>query len=88
MKQRDGGFALKCKTCGWRPDDDLTGGVVAAHFTTEHQSDDVQMEMVVVCNRCDGEMAHFATIGREVHYQCDPCHRSRVVKQRPDGEVR
>lgn len=80
---------LACVHCGWRPGDDLTIGVAAQHFETEHDTDDVKFELVVVCDRCDRVMALFATLDQgghfDHHYQCEPCHRGRVVKQRKEG---
>jgi DNA-directed RNA polymerase subunit RPC12/RpoP len=75
-------FALACKHCGWRPDPNLTMGVAAQHFETEHDTTEPRFELIVVCDRCDRVMTHLATIGEEHHYQCEPCRRGRVIHQR------
>lgn len=62
------GFALLCMTCRWRPDPDLTQGLLAAHF-------------VAICPRCDQPMRHDFSHGLNDHFACDQCHRSRVVRR-------
>lgn len=88
-------FRLACKFCGWRPATDLTMGVAAQHFETEHDVTEPAFELIVVCDRCDGQMDLFATLDQgnhfEHHYECTPCHRGRRLKQRkedaaPTGE--
>jgi hypothetical protein len=74
-------WALACIHCRYRFPTDLTVGVMAAHFEAEHDTTDVQVELVVVCDRCDREMIHFATVGEQIHYQCEPCHRGRIIHQ-------
>lgn len=80
-------FRLACKHCGWRPDKDLTMGVAAAHFEIEHGTTEPIFDLIVICDRCDKQMTLFATIPNgdrlEHHYQCEPCHRGRVINQRP-----
>lgn len=76
-------FRLACKHCGWRPPEDLEMGVAAAHFETEHNTTEVAFDLVVVCDRCDGVMPLFAILGEEHHFQCEPCKRGRIIRQRP-----
>ena len=75
-------FALKCMSCDWRPEDDVTMGVVKAHFETEHEDIPIGLELIIVCPRCDASMTLLATVGRADHFECKPCHRSKIVKRR------
>lgn len=81
-------FALACQHCGWRPDSNLTMSVAAQHFETEHDTTEPKFELIVVCDRCDRQMDLFATLDQgdhfEHHYQCEPCHRGRRLKQRKE----
>lgn len=75
-------WALACTHCGYRFPTTITVGVMAAHFEAEHDTTDVRVELVVLCDRCNQVMTHFATVGEEIHYQCEPCHRGRIIHQR------
>lgn len=75
-------FGLACKQCGFVFDPNSTVGVMAAHSQTEHDLGAPQCDLVVLCPRCQQPMAHFATIGQEIHFHCEPCHRGRVIHQR------
>jgi len=75
------GMALTCKHCGWRPDEDLTMGVLAAHFESEHGTGNVELDLIVLCPRCDKAMEFFASLGNEDHFQCEPCHRGRKIRR-------
>ena len=77
------GWALACKTCAYRFPLNITQGVGKAHFETEHDTDDVQFELVVVC-RCDRTMTFTARVnGRDV-FDCPTCHRTRrIVRTEP-----
>lgn len=77
-------ITLRCRYCPWRPADDVTVGVVSAHFETEpdHGDGAVAFELVVIC-RCGAEMACEREIrsGR-MQYACPaPCYRTRIVTQ-------
>jgi hypothetical protein len=76
------GFALACVHCRFRFPMDITTGVMAAHFQTEHGTDEVKVELVVVC-RCDEVMTLTRTAGQRHFYDCPGCHRSRTVTQTP-----
>lgn len=75
------GMALTCRPCGWRPDISLPMGLVVAHFETEHGTDKVNLELVVLCPRCDKPMQFFASVGNEDHFHCEPCHRGRKIRR-------
>lgn len=75
------GMALVCNTCRWRPREELTVGLLAAHFETEHGTDKVHMELVVLCPRCDQPMEFDFTLGDDDHFRCAPCHRGRVIRR-------
>lgn len=75
------GMALTCKPCGWRPGIDLPMGLIAAHFETEHGTDKVNLELVVLCSRCDQPMAFSHTLRRLDHFQCEPCRRVRTIRR-------
>lgn len=74
-------FGLACVHCEYVFPSDITMGVAAAHFETEHDTKDIQMNMVVLCNRCGKPMKLYATVGREDHYSCTPCQRARIVRR-------
>lgn len=75
------GMALTCRTCGWRPGGDLPMGLVAAHFRTEHDTDEVLLDLVVLCYRCDRPMTYERSrAGRDI-FACDPCQRTRSVRR-------
>ena len=57
---------------------DITTGVMAAHFETEHDTTDVELELVVVC-RCDRTMIFERSVGNKDHFVCEACHRRRVL---------
>jgi hypothetical protein len=76
------GMALTCRTCDWRPGIDLPMGLVAAHFETEHDTDDIQLELVVLCAKCDRSMAYERSqSGRDI-FACGPCHRTRAIRRK------
>jgi transposase-like protein len=77
------GMILVCATCRWRPDGDLTVGVLAAHFETEHDTSHVRMELVVLCLRCDAEMAFERSAGSRDIFACAPCRRTRAIRRDP-----
>lgn len=80
------GMALICRTCRWRPDQELTVGLVAAHFETEHDTDAVRLELVVLCPRCDTAMAFnrsepIRSGGERDFFHCPACLRTRTVRR-------
>jgi len=83
-------MVLLCKVCRWRLPGDQTMGVVAAHFETEpeHDPEDVKLEMVGWCPRCDRELTLDRIeegLMRTIHYVCPQCHGSGFVFQRAGG---
>ncbi len=75
------GTALLCQTCGWRPDENLTVGLVKAHFEVEHDTSEVRLDLVALCPRCAAAMRfthHHA--GRD-HHVCDGCRRTRTIRR-------
>lgn len=75
------GMALICRTCRWRPATDLPMGLLAAHFETEHDTSKVNLELVVLCLRCDKPMAFLRSEGRKDIFACDPCCRVRTIRR-------
>jgi hypothetical protein len=77
------GMALICQVCGWRPGIGQPMGLVAAHFETEpeHDADDVRLELVVLCPRCDKPMTYLRSEGRKDLFTCDPCRRIRTIRR-------
>lgn len=86
-------LALVCSLCPWEPDDDLTMGVVRAHFETEHpdaevpETDDgmVTLDLAAFCTRCAARLTepHIEPLrgGGERHtYDCMVCHRSYRIR--------
>lgn len=73
------GMALICQTCRWRPREELTVGILAAHFDTEHGTEDIRMELVVLCPLCDQPMTFDRSWGNRDYFSCEGCQRSRVV---------
>jgi hypothetical protein len=73
------GMALACRTCDWLPGIDTTMGVVAAHFETEHGTIDVQLDLVVLCLRCNRVMDYERSQGARDVFACKPCHRTRTI---------
>lgn len=82
---------LACQPCRWRPAAGLPMGIVAAHFETEHPEmvtddggPDVRLDMVVVCPRCDLEVAESSRRDgdgwTEYLHDCPRCHRTYRIK--------
>lgn len=83
-----GTLVLVCKLCRWRPPNDLEMNLVQAHFDLEpdHNPEDIQLELVAWCHRCDLEMPLDRTetlrSGRlRHHHSCPRCRRSEVITQ-------
>lgn len=83
---------LACKYCGWVIPKDLTLGVIAEHFRTEHPEavkedgkPKIDLDMVAVCTKCHEKMPLFATLDEGDHwrhtYNCEPCRRSYTINQ-------
>lgn len=77
-----GAFGLGCRECGEIFPGEQHMQLVRAHFLMLHGVDKIDLDLVVLCPKCEKSMEHLATIGEEHHYQCEPCHRGRVIKQR------
>lgn len=82
-------LVLVCKICRWRPPNDLEMNLVQAHFDIEpdHDPEDLWMELVALCPRCDLEMPIDRSEARHDgttvhHYTCNGCRRSWTVTQR------
>lgn len=75
------GMALECQVCRWRPHGDIRVGLLSAHFETEHGTEDVRMELVVLCPLCDKAMKFDRSFGNRDHFACEPCHRVRVIRR-------
>ena len=73
------GMALACRHCGFRPDPDLTQGVLLAHFETEHNTSKVHLDLLVLCPRCDGSMTFERSDGNRDIFVCADCHRTRRI---------
>jgi hypothetical protein len=81
-----GTLRLRCPYCGWWPRDNLTAGLLAAHYDTEHPSEPVRLGLVMRCDHCAEPMeltrTETTTTGRRLHYTCEGCHRSARQFQR------
>lgn len=86
MSRGNDGFGLACTHCGFVFPLGITQGVMAAHFETEHGVTKVDLNLVVLCPRCDGVMVfeYEPRPGREQYY-CDPCRRTRVITRGTTG---
>jgi len=86
-------LVLLCKQCRWRPPTDTVMEAVALHMEVEHDTDDISMEMVAWCERCDLEMPLEEKIPHRsgsvvcVH-RCTRCKRRYDVRQAPEGNAR
>lgn len=76
------GMALACKVCGFRPAGEVTMGVFAAHVETEHDTTELLLDLVVICDRCDVVMPHRRSEGNRHWHDCPQCRRTRVLKTR------
>jgi len=81
-------MTLVCKICRWHPPGDLIMSLVEAHFDIEpdHDPEDIQMELVAWCRRCQLEMpldrSETARSGAmRYHHSCQRCHRSCVIRR-------
>lgn len=73
------GLVLACRHCGWRPPVDLTQGVLAAHFETEHDTAAVHLDLLVVCPRDAASMTFVRREpGRDI-FECPQCRCTRRV---------
>ena len=75
------GMVLACRTCGWRPAEDLPVGMIQAHMQTEHDTDEVVLDLLVICPRCDKAMTFSHSERRKDIFACDPCHRIRSIRR-------
>lgn len=81
-------------TCRWRAPNDMEITLLEAHFDLEegHDPDNIRLEMVAWCRRCNVEMNHDRTeqlAGGRVrhHYSCGSCHRRDSVIQQPKEQT-
>lgn len=79
------GMVLQCRHCTWIPSDDVTMGVVVAHFATEpdHDNGKIAFNLVVLCPRCDKPMQYDRTIHPDRdQFSCPaPCYRTRTINR-------
>ena len=77
------GFALKCHACDWLPDPAITMGVVKAHYETQHGSDAVALELVVLCPRHRAPMTPAGRHGDHDLFECAQprCFRYSKVRR-------
>lgn len=79
------GFGLACTHCSYVFPNEISAGVMAAHFEAEHGVTDVRVELVVLCFRCETPMKLERTepvaAGRLHYYICETCQRTRRVTQ-------
>jgi hypothetical protein len=82
------GMALICAVCRWRPGEDVTTGVLEAHFETEpgHNAGSITLELAVLCPRSDQPMTFERSVGNRDVFDCEGCHRTRTVR-REDSDV-
>ena len=74
------GMALACLPCKWIIPEDITIGVLAAHFEAEHQTTEVTVELVVVC-RCGTIMNFEGSLAGRDTFGCPQCQRSRTIRR-------
>lgn len=84
-------LVLACRICRWRPPGDLEMSLVEAHFdmTDGHDPEDIQLDLVVICDRCDIEMPLERSVprprgGTKYYHGCPKCRRTKVVVQNPE----
>lgn len=86
------GLVLACKVCRWRPPNDLEMNLVRMHFDLEpdHDPENVTLELVCVCARCDLEMpleSRTASASGRVRdtFACSRCHRTKTISRREEA---
>lgn len=86
-----GTWALRCKHCTERADPDAVLEAYLLHFTVEHDTDQVEFDLIAVCT-CGAEMTLERTsqIGRtrdELHtFRCPHDQQTWLVRQNRRGE--
>lgn len=89
MAKDPDGMGLCCIHCRFVFPGEITSGVMAAHFETEHGTTDVKLELVALCPRCEKPMMFERTetlssgLLRD-YFSCNDCHRSRTVHRNPE----
>lgn len=81
---------LECHICRWRPPPNAVMEAVLLHFQVEHDTDDVKLDLAVICN-CEATMAFtFSEPGKgtevQDHFRCPKCLNTTVVKRDPTKE--
>lgn len=80
----NGSLRLQCKHCQWRPPEDMIMEGVALHFNVEHDSDEVTLDLAVVCS-CGAAMTHTVTKptggGFKDYVECRACGNTGFVKR-------
>lgn len=85
----DEGFGLACQTCHERFPMKAPMEAVKLHFEVEHDTDDIRLDLVVVCS-CGANMTLTRREprrggGEMHHFDCPSCKRSRAIRQGPGG---
>jgi hypothetical protein len=79
---------LQCKSCEWRPPEDMTMGAAQLHFQVDHDTDQVAFDLVPVC-ACGASMAHVRSAptggGVKDYVECRACGNTGFIKRDADG---
>jgi len=75
---------LQCQFCPWRPPDSMRADAAQLHFQVEHDTSEVQFELVPVCS-CGAAMIHTETRrtggGFKDYVECRACGSTGFVKR-------
>jgi hypothetical protein len=75
---------LQCQLCPWRPPDDTTMEAAQLHCQVDHDTSEVQLELVPVCS-CGAAMIHTETKrtggGFKDYVECRACGNTGFVKR-------
>lgn len=78
-------FALECEHCRERFPPDMVMEAVKIHFEVEHDTDDLKLVLVPVC-QCGTAFAltrsEWRPGGEREFYDCPSCHRNGFVDRR------
>ena len=75
---------LQCRHCGWRLDNDVQMEAVKLHFEVEHESNDVQRDLVSVCTclaKMDGNGIESHRTYQVHLFVCPSCGNRTKVRQ-------
>ena len=75
---------LQCKECQWRPPEDATMEAVQLHFQVEHDTDQVTLDLAVIC-ACGTAMTHTVSKptggGIKDYVECKACGHTGFVRR-------